>query len=59
MLSKGNCQKRWLSKDNVLKPIFALRIEQRDFYTAIQEKAGKLLQQHVVSLAYQVTFLAD
>ena len=49
---------RWLSKDNVLKPIFALRIELRDFYTAIQGKGGKLLQ-HVVSLAHLVTFLAD
>ena len=39
---------RWLSKDKVLKRIFALRIELRDFYTAIQGKAGKLLQQHVV-----------
>ena len=33
--------------------------ELRDFYTAIQGKAGKLLQQHVVSLAHLVTFLAD
>ena len=45
-------------KGKVLKRIFALRIELRDFYTAIQGKADKLLQ-HVVSLAYLVTFLAD
>ena len=50
---------RWQSMGNVLKRIFALRIELRDFYTAIQGKADKRLQQHVVLLAYQVTFLAD
>ena len=34
-------EERRLSKNNVLQRIFALPIELRDFYTAIQVGAGK------------------
>ena len=50
---------QWLSMGNLLKLTFAQLIERRDFFTAIQGRADKLLQQHVASLAYLVTFLAD